>query len=342
MKKSRTAKGILCVLLAFVLMLPGCSKTGVTKKNTKLETGVVEDTSIVIKAGNTGVKYSEVRNYCYLLKCQYEASFGAGLWKYQLDKDTTIGDEAKQEIVNIITQLKIIRKTADDMQISLTSDEKDEALRHAEEIVNSASAKDKEKYCLGVQGMAEVYEDNILAEKMFYVATDEADTVVTDDEARQVDIQYIEIVTKGKDRNGTNISMDAATKKEAAKRAERLLKEAKKTQDFAAFAEENTDAGDVSATIGRDNGLLGKKATDEVFKLKKGKFSNVIESKNTDGTSGYFITYCVNSKNEDATYAYKEKVIEERQTSMFKEKYAEWLKKCDVSISQKFWEEFEI
>ena len=342
MKKSKFINCIMCVLLSVSVILPGCSKGSGTTKRVKIETGDISDTSIVMKIGNTGVKYSEVRNYCYLLKCQYEASFGAGLWKYQLDKDTTIGDEAKQEIVNIITQLKIIRKTADDMQISLTSDEKDEALRHAEEIVNSASAKDKEKYCLGVQGMAEVYEDNILAEKMFYVATDEADTVVTDDEARQVDIQYIEIVTKGKDRNGTNISMDAATKKEAAKRAEKLLKEAKKTQDFAAFAEENTDAGDVSATIGRDNGLLGKKATDEVFKLKKGKFSNVIESKNTDGTSGYFIIYCVNSKNEDATYAYKEKVIEERQTSMFKEKYAEWLKKCDVSISQKFWEEFEI
>ena len=50
----------------------------------------------------------------------------------------------------------------------------------------------------------------------------------------------------------------------------------------------------------------------------------------------------LSSNNEDATYAYKEKIIEERQTSMFKEKYAGWLKDCDVSISQKFWEEFEI
>lgn len=277
-----------------------------------------------------------------MLKCQYEASFGPGLWKYQINKDTTIGDEAKQEIVNVITQLKVIRKTADEMGVTLTSDEKDEAMRHAEEIAGSASAKDKEKYCLGIQSMAELYEDNILAEKMFYVATDEADTVVTDEEARQADIQYIEIVTKGRDRNGTSISMDAATKKEAEKRAAKLLKEAKKAPDFLLFAEENTDAETASATIGRDSKLLGQKATEAALKLKKGKFSEVIESKDANGTTGYFIIYCVNSNNEDATYAYKEKVIEERQTSMFKEKYAGWLKDCDVSISQEFWEKFEI
>ena len=87
MKINRTVKymqGILCLLCIILIpaiMLPGCSKTNGTKKKAKLETGEIKDTSIVIKAGDTGVKYSEVRNYCYLLKCQYEASLGSKLWK---------------------------------------------------------------------------------------------------------------------------------------------------------------------------------------------------------------------------------------------------------------------
>lgn len=342
MRKNSFVRCILCICLSTAVVLSGCSKNNGSGKKVKLETGEITENSVVIKVGQTGVKYSEVRNYCYLLKCQYSSIFGAKLWRYSLGDGVTIGDEARQEIVNLITQLKVIRKTAEDNQITLTVDEKDEAVQLAEEIVNSAGEEDKEKYCLNVQGMTELYEDNILAEKMFYIATDDADTTVSDDEARQIDIQYIEVITKGTDRNGTAISMDADTKKEAAKRAEKLLKEAKKSEDFLSFAEENTDSKEISVTIGRDNDLLGKDATEEAFSLKKGKISDVVEDTNTDGTSGYYIIYCVNDNNEDETYAYKEKIIEERQTGMFKDKYAEWLKECDVNISQSFWESFEI
>lgn len=333
---------VLYVFLIALLALSGCSKESISIKRQKLETGDIKDTSIVIKVGDTDVKYSEVRNYCYLLKCQYEDNFGKELWQYKLDSDSTIGDEARQEVASLITQLKIIKKTAENMKVALTSDEKNEAVRNAEEIVNNASAEDKKAYCLNVQNMTELYSDNILAEKMFYIATDDADTVVTDDEARQIDIQYIEVITKGTDRNGNYISMNAKDKKEAKKRALRLLNEAKKSKNFLEFAEENTDAENVSATIGKNNDLLGRLATDEALKLKKGKISNVISSNVSDGTEGYVIIYCINNNNEDATYDCKESIIEERQTNMFKDKYAEWLKGCDVKISQSFWEEFEI
>lgn len=333
---------VLYVFLIALLALSGCSKESISIKRQKLETGDIKDISIVIKVGDTDVKYSEVRNYCYLLKCQYEDNFGKELWQYKLDSDSTIGDEARQEVASLITQLKIIKKTAENMKVALTSDEKNEAVRNAEEIVNNASAEDKKAYCLNVQNMTELYSDNILAEKMFYIATDDADTVVTDDEARQIDIQYIEVITKGTDRNGNYISMNAKDKKEAKKRALRLLNEAKKSKNFLEFAEENTDAENVSATIGKNNDLLGRLATDEALKLKKGKISNVISSKVSDGTEGYVIIYCINNNNEDATYDCKESIIEERQTNMFKDKYAEWLKGCDVKISQSFWEEFEI
>lgn len=338
MKKNKIAVCILYALFIASAMLSGCSKDMAKK----LASGDTQETSVVMKVGNVGVKYSEVRNYCYLLKCQYENSFGKGLWQYKLDNGTTIGDEARQEVASLITQLKIIKKTAENMKITLTSDEKDEAVRDAEEIVNSASAEDKKSYCLSVQSMTELYSENILAEKMFYVATDDANTVVTNEEARQIDIQYIEVITNGVDRNGNNISMNAGTKREAAKKAYRLLKAAKKSKNFLEFAEENTDAESVSVTIGKDNNLFGQSTTAEALKLKKGGISGVITNKSSDGKESYIIIYCVDNNNEDATYEYKEKIIEERQTNMFKDKYAEWLKDCDVKISKSFWETFEI
>ena len=76
--------------------------------------------------------------------------------------------------------------------------------------------------------------------------------------------------------------------------------------------------------------------------MKKGSISEVLEGTADDGTQGYYIVYCVNDNNEDATYNRKEEIIAENQMDMFKTKYSEWLKDCNVNISQKFWENFSI
>lgn len=79
----------------------------------------------MIKVGNAGVQYSEVLNYCYLLKNQYESSFGSELWKYKIDDKTTIGDKAKKEIVSTLTQLKLIGVNAAKQGVTLDNDEQD-------------------------------------------------------------------------------------------------------------------------------------------------------------------------------------------------------------------------
>lgn len=167
--------------------------------------------------------------------------------------------------------------------------------------------------------------------------TDDADTNITDEEAKQIKIQYIELITKGTDKNGRKVNLNAAQKAKTYKRMKEMLKEAKKAESFADFAEANTESRTSEATIGKDTKLLDKEAIDAAFSLKKGKMSNVI-----GGENGYYIIYCVNDNDEDATYSRKEAIIEERQTKMFKEKYTDWLSDSKVDISDKFWKVFAI
>lgn len=334
MKKNKIIATGIGIIIAASCVFSGCSKK---KGIVRLEKGDITENSVVMKIGSTGVRYSEVRNYCYLLKSQYEGKFGDKLWDYKLGGKTTVGDEAKQEIVNMITQLKVIKETAEDEGVSLTNEEKDQAVQEAEELMESASEEDRKEYFLSVQALAGLYEDNILANKMFYVATDEADTDISDDEAKQISIQYIEIITNGTDQNGTVINMDSATKAKALQRAKNIRKEALKAEDFQVFAEDNSDCAETQLICGRDTDKLDKNVADAAFNLKKGEISDVIE-----GDSGYYIVYCVNDYDEDSTYARKEEIIEERQTNMFKKKYAEWIGNDKVSISSKFWNEFEI
>lgn len=337
MRKNKLLAGGLSICLAVSMLCTACGGDKVKKKSVKLETGDITENSIVMKVGEEGVKYSEVKNYCYLLKRQYEGNFSSQVWDYTVKEGETIGDQAKQEIINMLTQLKVIRENADAQNITLTNDETDEALQKAEELLESATEEEKEEYFLTVQGLSELYKDNILANKMFYIATDEADTEISDEEAKQVSIQFLEVMTNGTDQNGTQITMDEKTKTEALEKAKRLRREAKETTDFLEFARENSDSGVQELTIGRDTDQLEKTAVDAAFNLKQKELSEVVE-----GTEGYYIIYCTSAYNEDATYARKEEIIEERQTSMFKDKYADWLKKCDVSISEKFWNAFSL
>lgn len=319
--------------------LNGCSNKDektVTEKKVKLDTGDITENSVVMSIGGIGVEYRELRNYCYLLKCQYEKSFGKNLWNYKVGEGT-IGDEVKQEIVNTITQMKVIKQTAQEQDVSLTNDEKDEAIQKAEKMLKAATDKDKEKYFLTVQGMTELYEEHILANKMFYIATDDADTDITDDEAKQVSIQYLQIMTNGVNKNGTKIAMDSATKKSAMLRIKHLRSSISNPSEFLDIAQENTDSEETELVVGRDTDKIEKAVVDAAFKLKKNQISGVIT-----GESGYYLVKCINPNDEDATYARKEEIIEERQTKMFREKYSEWLKNCDVQISEGFWDEFTI
>ena len=332
MRRKRTLG--LCILLAAGICLSGC---GNKAKETKLETGDISNESVVMKVGSEPVRFSEVKDYCYFLKCQYEGSFGEQLWEYPLSKNETIGDQAKQEIVNMITQLKIICNTAKRQNVKLTADEMDEALRKAEELVGNASKADKAEYSLNVQDISEIYQENALADKMFYIATDDADTTVSDEEARQMSLQYIEVMTNGTDRNGTAIQMDQQAKKKALTRAQKLQTEAASRTDFQSFAQKNTDAANVDLTIGKDTDALESKVVENVMAMSDGQTSDVIE-----GEQGYYIVHCVKATDEEATYKKKEEIIKQRQTDMFMKKYAKWLEDQNVDINQTFWNEFSI
>ncbi len=332
MKKSKSFFSCLCAGVLVLGILTGCSEKGTVGIGNRLETGEVQENSVVIHVGDTSVRYREVRNYCYLLKEQYESSFGKKIWNYELDDGSTIGDEAKEEIINMITQLKVISATAESEKVTLTNDEKDEALQKAEKLMENVIDKDKKNYHLSIQSLEKIYEENALANKMFYISTDAADTEVTNEEARQARIAYILIKEAGGNKAG-----EASGKGNVAKRATALLKQAKKVNDFSEFARENTEADSVELTIGKESTELDEEAVTAAFSLEEGEISPVIA-----GKSGYYIIYCINPMDEDATYARKEEIIEERQTNMFKKKYTEWLGEYEVDISKAFWKVFEI
>ena len=122
-KKSKWMAVGLSICIAVAGVCTGCGNSKIGTKKVKLTAGTPDKDSIVMSVGSDGVEYSEMMNYAYLLKRQYEGNFGSELWNYSLGGNKTVGAQAKQEIVNMVTQLKVIAQAADRNEISLTNDE---------------------------------------------------------------------------------------------------------------------------------------------------------------------------------------------------------------------------
>lgn len=317
--------------------MAGCSKNKEIDQTQKLDSSQAgDDTRLqdayILKIGEETVYYNEAMVYVLLLKQEYEPSLGAEIWDYNTKEGSDFEDMAKQEVIDQITELKIIASKAKELGIELDGDEKGGALTAAKDHFNLITPKDKKTYGITLGTLEQIYRDNQLATKVYDITTSDVDTEVSDKEAKQVTIWQILLKTSSKDKEGNESLMEEEEKKVVLKKARNLLKKARETEDFQAFAKENTEDIKVEYTFGK--GDMNKVIEDTSFGLKTNQLSGIVESEH-----GYHILYCVSDFNEDATADKKEDIIMDRQTKAFEEIYKEWLKGYSVTINKLVWEQ---
>lgn len=305
-----------------------------TKELDKEEESIKKTDARILTVGDIKVPYNEVMVYVLLLKELYETNFTNVIWDYKLDTGATFGEMAKEEVLNQIIQLKIMTMEAQNLDIVLTDDELIEIENYANEYLAGITEEDRKKYGINYDTVFGVCKDNYLSEKVFDVVTMNVDTSISDEEAKQVTVWQIEVSTVSEDKNGNVIELSDEEKEAALSKAKKLLKKVKKEEDFYTFALSNSDDSQVEYTVGK--GDKSDEYINAAFALEEGKISKVIEDE-----SGFYILYCVDSFNEDATAQKKEEIISERQDKAFQKMYKEWLQNYKVKIKQEIWDEIQ-
>ncbi|MSS63938.1 peptidylprolyl isomerase [Velocimicrobium porci] len=323
-----------CTLGLMAMVVSGCESESNTKKIDKKELEE-ESKEVLMSVGEESVSYEETFAYIYMLKKQYEPSMSGNIWDFQIEEGQTFGDYAKEQVIKEITQLKVIAQEANKQQIALDDDEKEEAKLNAIEFMKNVTDKEKEVYLLSEKTMTSIMEEHLLAQKMYDIATNEVDTTISDEEAKQITIQYLMVMTKGTDKNGNKVEMNQEERNAAKKKAKSLYKQAKDASSFYALAESNTDADSVDLTFGKNN--MPADFGEQAFQLKKGQLSNLIQ-----GENGFYILYCVDDNDEDATTAKKEEIIQKNQDKLFRKKYKKWSKQYEVTIGTKLWDKIQL
>lgn len=341
MKNGREIIFALTMILA-LSVLTGCNNNvssntensaGIEEKKVSYDTtGDLTNNSLIMTIGDVKVGYAETSVYMRELKDQYQTTFGNTIWSYDLGNGKTFADMAKEEVINQISQLKIIGLMAPELGIEITEEEKVKISANVKKYLSSVSDERKNQYGITEEVMMKSYSDNFLASKVFDVTTSDVNTEISEDESKQITIQQILIKTGGEDEEGNKIELTDKEKKQALLKARTLLTQAKKEEDFYTFAEKNTQDVDVEYTFGK--GEMPKAVEEAAFALKTGELSKIVVSED-----GYYILYCVSDYDETATDEVKEKIIDDRKNTAFEEAYAKWSKNYNVEINNTMWDQ---
>jgi foldase protein PrsA len=284
---------------------------------------------LVVSVGGQKVYYSEAMIYVQYIKAKYESYFGDKIWTYDFGGQT-FEEMAKEEIMNMITQTKIISSKASEYNVVLTEEEENSIRVNAANFLEGITDEDKLLYGFTEEVVENFYRDNKLYERVYDAATMNVNTDVSNEDAKQIKIQYIYVPTVTEDEQGVVTPFSEAEKVNALKKAKELLENAKETDNFLQFAESNSSKEEVEKTFGKaDKGIS---FSEEAFKLKTGELSDIVK---TD--EGYYILYCVSDYDEDATLEKKESIIATRQNKSFQNLFKEWSSKEEVKIKEKVW-----
>jgi len=318
-------RGLAAVVCSLSLMLTACGEgeavqetTSTSERAAAVNNGTLSEDSVALSVGKTTIPYKEYRIYYYFMENQYAGMLDGSIWNYTgvLEGGKSIGQEAVENVLRLIIQVKVISKAAAVQGVTLAADEKEEADYNARQFCESLTDEVKQANGITQPLLTQIFEENKLAEKMYRVVSGQVDVNVTAEQARAARVQLIWLRTEGQDK--------AAVKQ----RADSLLQQANSSAgSFYRLAKENTQAGDVEYIIGQMDARKNLAAA--VLGLKQYQISGVIEEQD-----GYYIAYCVKPSSRKINEEYKNQVVSERQISQFQKAYKEWSGQYEVKVSK--------
>lgn len=310
-------------------------------KEDKGTAGNGEYSETAFTVGDTPVSTTEIMLYSRSKAEEYEIIYGKEIWDLIVDgSQTTLGMRFKEELMKQIIYVKIVCEEASGLGITLDENEQLDVLVYTEDYLALFTKEELSEYGITYDLVKQIYSENMLANKVYDIITLNIDTSVTEDEVRNMNLEYIFISKFFRDANGKQTEYSEREKEDIKRKANEYREKLMAMEDFVSLSALEQDEYQVSSVIGDKDAVTAKTNTQIgklAFGLSEGEFSEIYED-----DYGYYLLYCLDDSDEAATEAAKIRILTARQEEMFEEKYSEWEKNTKIRINYDIWNGLEL
>ena len=301
MSKRRSA---LAAALLSLSLLAGCGSSLAGK--------TVADYKNITAAslGSDQIKLSEVNYYLRDTQELYERIYSAmtdeDIWASAYSETMTFGEYVRSVMVNKVYQIHLLNSKAQELGISLSEEDKakaatavDEWLAGADDAMKAAVGEDKAE-------LVRIYENNALANLVYEAMIADVDRNVTDEEARQWSVEVVSLSDSAENYNAEEVK-------------DEILERVQNGEDISEVAS-SLDLNLASAPY-----TLGKEGYASSFgPTAVGLATGESAAVHSDTTGYWYVIYCTSDFDEHETEHEKERIVQERETELFEQKYGEW------------------
>lgn len=322
----RKNKWLLVVVLSIfcILSLMACGKQ-------KQE----ENATVVYQFGNAAVTYGEFYIYARTIEEDYQKTYGNGIWSLELTTDdgkSTVREVTIQDLIADINRVKVLVAQAEELNISLSDNEKAEAENTAETFYKGLTEADLAKTEITKDIVVNVVEENMIAEKVYNQTIADYDFEISEEEARMTTFYDMIFECYSVKKDGTVEEYTDEKKATQLEKANEALSSLAQDEDvtYDTIVEKYDLQYAASYTMGKTEMIeeYGESVAEKIMALTDGEVSTVIES-----DYGYHIFKMIKANDQDLTKKNKEAIVAQKQKEYFNGVYEGWLKKYDSKFN---------
>lgn len=248
---------------------------------------------------------------------RYRQIYTDQIWQVEVGEDgTTFQTYLLGQIQEFLRELKTMNLLADQEEIALTSQEKEQLRTLSEQYYASLTDADRAYIGADKEDIYAMYEAYHRANRLVDEVTKDVNLEISDSEAKVITVQEIKLSDgdRAQDVYG-QVTAEGA--------------------DFATIARSVSEDSTIEKSVGRSE--RSRSYEDPVFALESGQITPAFEA-----DEAWYIVKCINDYDETATLERKQKLALQRKNQAFRQIYDAFAAEHIVEIRGSIWEDISL